>query len=124
MTVGVEMAKNVFQFHWVDARTTEIVNKKLKHAGVTVGDPSAVQKRLAAMLQSKPTVVGAERLVASSGQPRRGATQDGQGVGSVRPYKFTPDLKGRRLRHCVRPFKKQLTVYSGGVLQYTTRQYQ
>ncbi len=31
-TVGVEIAKNVFQLHWVDADTGEIVNKQLKRA--------------------------------------------------------------------------------------------
>ncbi|MEX3968675.1 IS110 family transposase [Paraburkholderia sp. EG286B] len=31
-TVGVDIAKNVFQLHWVDAGTGEIVNKQLKRA--------------------------------------------------------------------------------------------
>jgi len=31
-TVGVDIAKNVFQLHWVDADTGEIVNKQLKRA--------------------------------------------------------------------------------------------
>lgn len=31
-TVGVDIAKNVFQLHWVDAETGEIVNKQLKRA--------------------------------------------------------------------------------------------
>ncbi|KVO82817.1 hypothetical protein BGV60_04550 [Burkholderia ubonensis] len=29
-TVGVDIAKNVFQLHWVDAGTGEIVSKQLK----------------------------------------------------------------------------------------------
>jgi len=31
-TVGVDIAKSVFQLHWVDADTGEIVNKQLKRA--------------------------------------------------------------------------------------------
>jgi len=31
-TVGVDIAKNVFQLHWVDAETGEIVSKQLKRA--------------------------------------------------------------------------------------------
>jgi transposase len=31
-TVGVDIAKNVFQLHWVDAGTGEIVNRQLKRA--------------------------------------------------------------------------------------------
>ncbi|MEX3954272.1 IS110 family transposase [Paraburkholderia sp. EG287B] len=31
-TVGVDIAKNVFQLHWVDASTGEIVNKQVKRA--------------------------------------------------------------------------------------------
>ena len=31
-TVGVDIAKNVFQLHWVDAGTGEIVNRRLKRA--------------------------------------------------------------------------------------------
>jgi transposase len=32
-TVGVDIAKNVFQLHWMDAGTGEIVNKQLKRGG-------------------------------------------------------------------------------------------
>src|ERR1700712_4358509 len=31
-TVGVDIAKNVFQLHWVDTDTGEIVSKQLKRA--------------------------------------------------------------------------------------------
>jgi transposase len=31
-TVGVDIAKNVFQLHWVDAESGEIVSKQLKRA--------------------------------------------------------------------------------------------
>jgi transposase len=32
-TVGVDVAKNVFQLHWVDADTGEIVSKQIKRPG-------------------------------------------------------------------------------------------
>lgn len=32
-TVGVDVAKNVFQLHWVDAETGEIVSKQIKRSG-------------------------------------------------------------------------------------------
>jgi len=32
-TVGVDVAKNVFQLHWVDADTGEIVSKQIKRSG-------------------------------------------------------------------------------------------
>ncbi|OTP79782.1 Mobile element protein [Caballeronia sordidicola] len=33
-TVGVDIAKNVIQLHWVDPDTGEIVNKPIKRAAV------------------------------------------------------------------------------------------